>query len=260
MKSEEPAGTPPGRDAAYFDQWYADMAASTARDEIVARTLGLPPELLSTSLLTWDGIAEVADVLRLPDNGLLLDMACGRGGYGIEIAARTGARLIGVDFSAEALDQARSAGERRLPAGQSTFQVGTLTAANLPPGVADGLMCVDAVQFAQPPLAALREFRRLLTPGGRLALTCWEAVDPTDDRVPPRLHAVNLARDLPEAGFVEVTVRDKPDWRRDERTMWEAAVASDDPDPAVRSLAAEGARALETFASLRRVFATATAP
>src|SRR5262245_53207803 len=113
-KPEEPGETAPGRDAAYFDQWYADMTASPARDEIVARTLGLPAELLSTSVLTWDGIAEVAEALRLPDNGLLLDMACGRGGYGIEIAVRTGARLIGVDFSAEAVERARSAGERRL--------------------------------------------------------------------------------------------------------------------------------------------------
>ena len=31
-------------------------------------------------------------------------------------------------------------------------------------------MCVDAVQFGRPPLAALLEFRRLLTSGGRLVL------------------------------------------------------------------------------------------
>jgi len=45
------------RDAAYFDRWYADMAASPARDAIVSRTLGLPPELQSSSLLPWSGIA-----------------------------------------------------------------------------------------------------------------------------------------------------------------------------------------------------------
>ena len=41
------------RGAAYFDQWYADMATSPARDAIVARTLGLPPQLQSASTLTW---------------------------------------------------------------------------------------------------------------------------------------------------------------------------------------------------------------
>ena len=122
------------RDAAYFDQWYADMTTSSVRDAIVARTLGLPPELQSTSLLAWQGIAEVTDELRMPQDGLLLDLACGRGGYGIEVACRTGARLIGVDFSGVALEQARSSSARLLPAGRSKFQVGTLLATGLARG------------------------------------------------------------------------------------------------------------------------------
>jgi SAM-dependent methyltransferase len=190
----------------------------------------------------------------------LLDIACGRGGYGIEVARRTGARLVGVDFSSVALEQARSNSARLLIAGRAKFQVGTLLAAGLPTGVADGLMCVDAVQFAEPPLAALLEFRRLLTSGGRAALTCWEAVDPSDERVPSRIHAVNLRRDLPLAGFVDVEVHDKPEWRQAERAMWEEAVAAVNSDAAVSSLQAEGRRSLDTFDSLRRVFATATAP
>ena len=259
MTSGKPVG-PPTRDAAYFDQWYADMAVSPARDAIMARTLGLPPELRFASALTWQGVADVTAGLRLPQDGLLLDIACGRGGYGIEVARRAGARLIGVDFSGVALEQARSISADRLPAGRSDFRIGTLLETGLPTGDADGLMCVDAVQFAEPPLAALVEFRRLLASGGRLVLTCWEAADAADGRVPPRIHAVNLRRDLPEAGFVDVEVHDKPEWREAERVMWEEAVAAADADAAVRSLQVEGRRSLDAFDSLRRVFATATAP
>jgi SAM-dependent methyltransferase len=251
----------PKRDAAYFDQWYANMASSSARDAIVAANLGLPPELQSTSLLTWKGIAEVTAELRMPPDGLLLDLACGRGGYGIEVARRSGARLIGVDFSGVALEQARSSSARLLPAGRSVFQVGTLLATGLPTGAADGAMCVDAVQFAEPQLDGLIEFRRVLAPGGRLVLSTWEAADPSDERVSPRIQAVNLRRDLPAAGFVDVQVREKPGWRELERAMWEEAVAAPaDSDAAVRSLQAEGRHSLETFTSLRRVFASATAP
>jgi SAM-dependent methyltransferase len=249
------------RDAAYFDQWYADMTTSSVRDAIVACTLGLPPELQSTSLLAWQGIAEVTDELRMPQDGLLLDLACGRGGYGIEVARRTGARLIGVDFSGVALEQARSSSARLLPAGRFKFQVGTLIATGLPAGAADGAMCVDALQFAEPPLAALIEFRRVLAPSGRLVLSSWEAADPSDQRVSPRIHAMNLRRDLPAAGFVDVHVYDKPEWREAERLMWHEAVAAPaDCDAAVRSLQAEGQRSLDAFDSLRRVFACATAP
>jgi ubiquinone/menaquinone biosynthesis C-methylase UbiE len=236
------------------------MADSTRRDAIVARMLGLPAHLRSTSLLTWQGIAELTDQLRVPPGGLLLDVACGRGGYGIEIAHRTGARLIGVDFSATALRQARSAAQERLPAGRAEFRVGTLLETGLPDAAADALMCVDALQFAEPPLAGLREFRRVLRPGGRLALTCWEAVEADDPLVPPRIHAVHLRRDLTAAGFVDVQVRERTDWRQAERALWEAVVAEADPDAAMRSLQEEGRRSLDTFGSLRRMFATATAP
>jgi SAM-dependent methyltransferase len=256
MEVTEPV-RPAVADAAYFDRWYADMAASPDRDAIVARALGLPPELQSTSLLTWAGIAEVAGALRLPRGGLLVDAACGRGGYGIEIAGRTGARLLGVDFSAVALEQARR-GARRLPDGRAHFQAGTLTATGLADGVADGLMCVDAVQFAEPPLAGLAEFRRVLAPGGRLAVTCWEAVG---DGAPRRIQTVHLRRDLAAAGFTEVQVDEKPDWRAAERRMWQAVVnAPPGTDAGMQSLQAEGRRSLDTFASARRVFATAISP
>ena len=254
-------GEPERPDATYFDRWYADMAASPARDAIVSRTLGLPPELQSTSLLPWPGIAEVTEALRLPRDGLLADIACGRGGYGIEVARRAGARLLGVDFSEVAVDQARRNGDRVLPAGRSEFRVGTLVATGLPDAVADGVMCVDAIQFADPPLAALAEFRRVLAPGARLAVSCWEVTGSPDERVPARLREVSLRRDLLEAGFADVRVQEKPEWREAERRMWRDAVAaSAGGDAALESLQAEGRSVLEAFDSVRRVFATAAAP
>lgn len=248
-------------DAAYFDQWYADMAASRDRDPVFNRALGLPAGLQSTSLLPWEGIAELVEHLRLAAGGVVVDAACGRGGHGLEVARRTAARLIGVDFSAVALEQARGSSAQLLPAGRAEFRVGTLLETGLPAGVADAVMCVDSLQFAEPPLSALREFRRILAPGGRLAVTTWQAVDPADDRVSPRIRGVDLQRDLPAAGFVDVQVHDKADWRASERIAWEQVLAAPaDPDPAVHSLQEEGRRSLEKFDTLRRCFATATAP
>src|SRR5262245_61277365 len=200
-----PAPSPahaPALRADYFDNWYADMASSPAVDEIHQRHLGLPPRLLSTSLLGWDGVAEVVTALRLPPGGLLVDVACGRGGYGLEIAARTGALLVGVDFSAEALRQAR---ELARQLGQvADFRVGDLAATGLGDGRADGVLCVDAIQFAAPPDAAYRELRRILVPGGRVVLTGWEAVDRNDSRVPDRLRSVDVGAGLAAAGFHDV--------------------------------------------------------
>jgi SAM-dependent methyltransferase len=245
--------------AEYFDHWYADMAMSPVKDEIQQRHLGLPPHLLSTSLLGWEGIADVVMALRLPGGATLVDLACGRGGYGLEIAGRTGARLIGIDFSAEAVRQATEHARRR--GAVAEFRVGDLAATGLAAGAADGVLCVDAIQFAAEPEAAYQEIRRILAPGGRVVLTCWEPREPGDERLPARLRHVDLAAGLAAAGFGEVEVRDRPPWRDRERAMWaEAAALDPGDDPALISFHNEALRSPVVIDLTRRVMATATAP
>jgi hypothetical protein len=121
-------------------------------------------------------------------------------------------------------------------------------------------MCLDSVQFG-PPLAGLLEFRRVLAPGARVVLTGWEAVDASDERVGARIRAMNLERDLASAGFTDVRVQDRPDWRDAELRMWQELVAAPaDDDAGMRSMQAEGTRSLANWDALRRVFAAATAP
>ena len=244
--------------AEYFDGWYADMTGSPAKDEIQQRHLGLPPHLLSTSLLGWDGIAETVEGLRLSPGGTLVDLACGRGGYGLEIAGRTGTRLVGVDFSAEAVRQARENAQRL--GATAEFRVGDLAATGLGTGSADAVLCVDAIHFAPQPDAVYREIHRVLTSGGRAVLTCWEPLDRDDERVPERLRRTDLGAGLTAAGFSSVEVRDPPGWRAREDAMWKEAAALDPgDDPALRSFHQEGVRSRELFGLVRRVMATATA-
>jgi SAM-dependent methyltransferase len=248
-------------DAGYFDQWYADMGRSALRGQIVGRALNLPPEVDSSSLLPWAGVADVAAALRLAPGRLVVDLACGCGGYGLEVARRTGAKVVGVDFSAVAVAAAtRNAGRFGL-AGRAGFCLGDLKATGLGPRTADAVMCIDAIQFTDPPLAGLQECRRILVSGGRLAVTCWEPVEPGDERLPARLRRLNLAADLAEVGFEDIEVVDKSGWRGAERAMWEDALRADAAgDPAVRALQQEATRVLGWFDVIRRVCATATAP
>jgi SAM-dependent methyltransferase len=245
--------------ATYFDGWYADMANTPAKDEIMQRHLGLPPYLVTTSTIPWVGIAELEAGLHLDPGQTLLDLACGRGGIGLEIAARTGARVIGVDLSAVAVRQARDTARRLNCAGD--FHIGELTAIGLDTGSVDALLCVDSIHFADPPEAAYHEIRRVLAPGGRVVLTCWEPREFGDARLPARLRGVDLAGGLAAAGFEDVQTREQPVWRDAEHAMWQEAAALDPGDSAaLRSFHAEGVRSLETFDLLRRVTATATAP
>ncbi|WP_410671391.1 class I SAM-dependent methyltransferase [Amycolatopsis sp. cmx-4-68] len=249
------------KSAAEFDRWYADRIESPLADELVRRMLGLPPGLQSTSLLSGAGLDEVVTALGLRAGQVLLDLACGRGGYGLEIARRSGCRLVGLDFSAVAIEHAQRQAQARGLADRADFRVGELTRTGLSTASVDAVLIVDSIQFAEPKLDALRECRRALLPGGRIVVTCWEARDATDERLSPKLRQVDLRRQLSRAGFVNVEVTDKPAWRLAEQALWEKALTIDaGGDLAMQSMQEEANRVLAAFDGLRRVLATASGP
>lgn len=249
------------RTAGEFDSWYADRIESPVADELVRRVLGLPPDLQSTSLLGGAGLDEVVTALDLRAGRILVDLACGRGGYGLEIVRRSGCRVVGVDFSAVAIEHARRRTRALGLADRADFRVGELTASRLSTASVDAVLVVDSIQFAEPLPDALQECRRILRPGGRVVVTCWEALDADDERLSPRLRQVDLGRQLPRAGFVDVEVVDKPGWRLAEQALWQEALTVEaGDDAAMRSMQDEAQRVLAIFDGLRRVLATARAP
>src|SRR3954452_14208825 len=100
--------------AEYFDEWYADKAATPAVAQITSRLMGLPADL-SAGVVPGDAIPALLAALRLRPGDTLLDLACGRAGYGLTVAREAGATLIGVDFSARALAEAREQADRLPP-------------------------------------------------------------------------------------------------------------------------------------------------
>jgi ubiquinone/menaquinone biosynthesis C-methylase UbiE len=71
----------------------------------------------------------------------------------------------------------------------ASFRVGELTAAGLPDASVEAVLCTDAIQFPDEPAGAYDEIRRVLKPGGRVVLTCWEPLDRNDERLSVRYAA-----------------------------------------------------------------------
>ena len=243
--------------AEYFDGWYADQAATQVVARIMNRHMGFPPGTRAGTVPA-EAIPELAEALRLRPGSTLLDLACGRGAYGLLIARQAGTSLIGVDFSVQALTEAREQAVR-MGVSNASFRIGELTATGLPDASVDAVLCTDAIQFPDEPASAYEEIRRVLKPGGRAALTCWEPLDRNDERLSPRIRRANLGAGLHQAGFTDVEVRDRPSWLAHEHALWEETVTLDPGnDPALRSLHAEGVKSLQWTTLLRRVLAVAT--
>ena len=246
----------------HFDTWYAGMSPESARDRLWQDLLGLPPEMVSTSLLSLAGLTEIAGLLALGSDDVLLDLACGRGGYGMWLARKSGSRVVGVDFSAVAVaDAQRRVADFGLD-GRASYAVGDLEGNGLGDASVDAVLCVDAVQFAGDPVAACAETLRVLRPGRVAAFTTWEALDPDDGELPDRIRRLDLARTLPTAGFVDVQVVDRADWLDNERRFWATVTDLDAGDDLGLRDAQEEAEFVTQvlLPRSRRVLATGRAP
>ena len=106
----------------------------------------------------------------------VLELAAGAGDTGFEAAALVGerGRLISTDFSPAMVDVARRRGAER-GLGNVDYRVMDAERIELDDDSVDGVLCRFAYMLMPDPAAALAETRRVLRPGGRLALAVWGA-------------------------------------------------------------------------------------
>jgi SAM-dependent methyltransferase len=100
----------------------------------------------------------------------LLDVASGTGAVA-ELAATTGAEVVGVDIAPALIEQAKErAAERGL---DIDYRVGDAEALDFEDGSFDLVTSTCGVMFAPDHQAVARELARVTKPGGRIALACW---------------------------------------------------------------------------------------
>jgi methylase of polypeptide subunit release factors len=85
----------------------------------------LPPEIEPYSFLSVDLLGHLADALAPSPGMTLVDLGCGRGGPALWLARSHGAVLVGMDFSAVAVQQATERTALFGLADQARFVVGT---------------------------------------------------------------------------------------------------------------------------------------
>jgi SAM-dependent methyltransferase len=176
--------------------------------------------------------AAAMEALRVASGERVVDIGCGCGDTTLALARKVGptGRVLGVDVSGPMLDRARErvaeAGLRNVELVQDDAQTHVFT-----PESADALFSRFGVMFFADPVAAFRNLRTALVPGGRLGFACWQALPdnpwmavplraaaqhvqmpppPAPDAPGPFAYAdrTRLERILGAAGFATVDVRD----------------------------------------------------
>ena len=117
---------------------------------------------------------EMLELAALIPGERVLELACGPGGAGLAAAQRVapGGEVVLSDVAAE---MAAIAAARAEVLGLSNVSARELDLERIdePDHSYDAVLCREGLMFAQQPDRGAREIRRILRPGGRVALTVW---------------------------------------------------------------------------------------
>jgi len=142
---------------------------------------------------------------RLAPGQSLLDVGCGPGTITLDLAARVApGAVVGIDRADEVIAQAEATRAERA-CDNVRFAVGDVYALDFDDASFDVVHAHQVLQHLREPVAALRELRRVLRPGGTLAARdsdyaafVWAPGDPLLDRWNELYHSIT-ARNGAEA-------------------------------------------------------------
>lgn len=110
----------------------------------------------------------------------VIDVACGTGIVGRLVAEKVGksGSVVGVDLNAGMIEVAKQSAPET--DANVEWRQGDVSALPFPDASFDMAFCQQGLQFFPDKLAALKEMRRVLVPGGTLILTVWSSVPPSN--------------------------------------------------------------------------------
>ncbi|HYF15993.1 MAG TPA: class I SAM-dependent methyltransferase [Phycisphaerales bacterium] len=148
---------------------YADYTHAVL-DAVRKETFGA--DIGQNSWTTADELARLLPWLRLADNTHALEIACGSGGLAVFMARTIGCRVTGTDVSESAVATAASASAASGCAERLRFLTADGNAALPFDDMSfDAVVCIDSMNHLPDRLGVLREWRRVLRPGGRALFT-----------------------------------------------------------------------------------------
>jgi SAM-dependent methyltransferase len=152
-----------------YDNIYGDFASSA---EAAVRRETYGEDLGQSSWLTEEEWLEVADQLRIGPGSEVLEVGSGSGGPAIYLAEQRECRITGVDINEHGVRNGRALAASRGLADRVRFEsVDANKPLPFPDNSFDAVVSNDAMCHIADRLPVLREWRRVVRPGGRVLFT-----------------------------------------------------------------------------------------
>jgi SAM-dependent methyltransferase len=183
--------------------------------------------------------------LRLSQQSVLLEVACGSGGPTLRIAKKTGCSVVGIDIHEQAISAADSLAVQYGLKDRSEFlAVNAATRLPFPDNAFHAISCIDAINHLPDRNAVIAEWSRILKPAGRLLFT-----DPITVTGPLTAEEISIRSSIGFFLFVPPGIDERAIQAAGLRLIWKEDVTENMATLAERRLAARDSRS----SSLREV-------
>jgi SAM-dependent methyltransferase len=151
--------------------WYAAWLGSLFGQ--YADPHGLPGQIVSSIMLRGNGasIAWTVELMAIEASDRILDLGCGPG-LGLTLMAARACRgyVVGIDHSALMVRQARGRNARLLELCRAEVTLSDAATLPYPHGSFDRVCAAHVIYYWSDPVEVLLEIKRVLRPGGMLAI------------------------------------------------------------------------------------------
>ncbi|MFP4374370.1 MAG: class I SAM-dependent methyltransferase, partial [Spirochaetaceae bacterium] len=200
----------------YLERGLVESARSSAFRDLCRARQGL--EVVQHGSLTGAQLSAVCERVRMLRPRSVLDLGCGVGEVGTVVAARTGARLFGVDRSASAISHARESGypgAAFLRADMETY------VESAPRGSVDLVLAIDALYWIDDMRSVLSDVIEILAPGGRLLCVSSEFDESRSGGEPCAPEETEVGAALEELSRERTDLHvETLDFTDEERSLW----------------------------------------
>jgi ubiquinone/menaquinone biosynthesis C-methylase UbiE len=136
-------------------------------------------QLLKTGCLLEGAMRQAIWALQLEQGSVGLDAGCGVGTHTIQLgeAVGPGGKVTGLDISPGFLDFARKTAQQSRMSERLDFQQGDMLDLPFEDNTFDWVWCKDSLWpgRGKDPVAGLKEFARVVRPGGLIAILYWSS-------------------------------------------------------------------------------------
>jgi SAM-dependent methyltransferase len=158
--------------AAEVDLYDGHYGRLTADPQVAVRRETYDEDVGQSSWITLDEAREWFRLLGLGAGRTALEVACGAGGMTCRMARETGATCVGVDINPHGIDAAKTNAREQDLSSRASFQlVDAGQRLPFPDGAFDAVFCNDSINHIPNRLDVLRDWHRVLRPGGRVLFT-----------------------------------------------------------------------------------------